>query len=206
MGAEIAGDILAFLRTTSLSQIQGAAGLQNLRDDLNERAVDPLGRQRQGTGHTNSGGPVKRLGHRRAAACFDERAGQRADRRSRLADSRRRRLGDRPHHPARGDIDHSVGRAGPADHGHQLHALRGRAVLPAIGVGPAERAAQSRADQPVAVHDLLRHGPDLRPRLAERPEADDGQHHFRAGGLWQGHRAVSRIHAGAGSRQGSEPV
>jgi flagellar FliL protein len=39
MSAEIAGDILAFLRTTSLSQIQGAAGLQNLRDDLNERVA-----------------------------------------------------------------------------------------------------------------------------------------------------------------------
>ncbi|MGO8798188.1 MAG: flagellar basal body-associated FliL family protein [Roseiarcus sp.] len=39
LGAEIAGDILAFLRTTSLSQIQGPAGLQNLRDDLNERVA-----------------------------------------------------------------------------------------------------------------------------------------------------------------------
>jgi flagellar FliL protein len=37
MGAEVANDILAFLRTTSLSQIQGAAGFQNLRQDLNER-------------------------------------------------------------------------------------------------------------------------------------------------------------------------
>jgi flagellar FliL protein len=49
LGAEIAGDILAFLRTTSLSQIQGAAGLQNLRDDLNERAA------------IRSGGSVKEL-------------------------------------------------------------------------------------------------------------------------------------------------
>jgi flagellar protein FliL len=49
LGAEISGDILAFLRTTSLSQIQGAAGLQNLRDDLNERAA------------TRSGGSVKEL-------------------------------------------------------------------------------------------------------------------------------------------------
>lgn len=49
LGAEIAGDILAFLRTTSLSQIQGAAGLQNLRDDLNERVA------------IRSGGSVKQL-------------------------------------------------------------------------------------------------------------------------------------------------
>ena len=49
LSAEISGDILAFLRTTSLSQIQGAAGLQNLRDDLNERAS------------IRSGGSVKEL-------------------------------------------------------------------------------------------------------------------------------------------------
>jgi len=39
LGAEIAGDILAFLRTTTLTQIQGIAGLQNLRQDLNERVA-----------------------------------------------------------------------------------------------------------------------------------------------------------------------
>ncbi len=49
LGAEISGDILAFLRTTSLTQIQGAGGLQNLRQDLNERAA------------IRSGGVVKEL-------------------------------------------------------------------------------------------------------------------------------------------------
>jgi flagellar FliL protein len=39
LSAEIAGDILAFLRTTTLTQIQGIAGLQNLRQDLNERVA-----------------------------------------------------------------------------------------------------------------------------------------------------------------------
>ncbi|MGD0721206.1 MAG: flagellar basal body-associated FliL family protein [Roseiarcus sp.] len=39
LGAQIGDDILAFLRTTSLPQIQGVAGLQNLRLDLNERAA-----------------------------------------------------------------------------------------------------------------------------------------------------------------------
>lgn len=39
LGAEIAGDILAFLRTTTLTQIQGISGLQNLRQDLNERVA-----------------------------------------------------------------------------------------------------------------------------------------------------------------------
>src|SRR5450432_2600272 len=39
MGAEITNDILAFLRTTSLSQMQGVVGLENLRQDLNERVA-----------------------------------------------------------------------------------------------------------------------------------------------------------------------
>jgi flagellar FliL protein len=36
--AEIANDILAYLRTVSMSQIEGPIGLQNLRQELNERA------------------------------------------------------------------------------------------------------------------------------------------------------------------------
>lgn len=36
---EIAGDFLAFLRTLSISQVQGAIGLQHLRQDLMERAA-----------------------------------------------------------------------------------------------------------------------------------------------------------------------
>lgn len=40
---QISGDILAFLRTVSLKQLQGANGLAFLREDLNERA-----RQRSG--------------------------------------------------------------------------------------------------------------------------------------------------------------
>lgn len=39
LGNQIADDILAFLRTDSLTQIQGIAGLQNLRLDINERAA-----------------------------------------------------------------------------------------------------------------------------------------------------------------------
>jgi flagellar FliL protein len=38
MAGEIAGDELAYLRTVSLSQIEGPIGLQNIRQDLNERA------------------------------------------------------------------------------------------------------------------------------------------------------------------------
>jgi len=37
--AEIRQDILAYLRTLSVSQIQGASGLQHLREDLNERVA-----------------------------------------------------------------------------------------------------------------------------------------------------------------------
>ncbi|MBZ6078569.1 flagellar basal body-associated FliL family protein [Microvirga puerhi] len=37
--AEIRQDILAYLRTLSVTQIQGASGLQHLREDLNERVA-----------------------------------------------------------------------------------------------------------------------------------------------------------------------
>jgi flagellar protein FliL len=37
LAGEIAGDMLAFMRTQTLTQIQGAAGLQHLRQDLAER-------------------------------------------------------------------------------------------------------------------------------------------------------------------------
>ena len=37
--AEILQDILAYLRTLSLPQIEGASGLQHLREDLNERVA-----------------------------------------------------------------------------------------------------------------------------------------------------------------------
>lgn len=37
LSAEIGQDILAFLRTVTLAQIQGPGGLQNLREDLNDR-------------------------------------------------------------------------------------------------------------------------------------------------------------------------
>ncbi|MFI5013179.1 MAG: flagellar basal body-associated FliL family protein [Hyphomicrobiales bacterium] len=45
---EITGDILAFLRTLTLAQIEGAAGLRQLREDLNERvAIRTEGRVRE---------------------------------------------------------------------------------------------------------------------------------------------------------------
>ncbi|HXW70474.1 MAG TPA: flagellar basal body-associated FliL family protein [Methylocella sp.] len=37
--SEIGGDILAYMRTLSISQIEGASGLQHVREDLNERAA-----------------------------------------------------------------------------------------------------------------------------------------------------------------------
>ena len=36
---EITGDILSYLRTLSLPQVQGSRGLRNLREDLNERVA-----------------------------------------------------------------------------------------------------------------------------------------------------------------------
>ena len=37
LSAQIAEDIVAFLRTVSLTQIEGASGFQHLREDLNDR-------------------------------------------------------------------------------------------------------------------------------------------------------------------------
>ena len=37
--AEIRADAVAYLRTMSLAQIEGASGLQHLREDLNERVA-----------------------------------------------------------------------------------------------------------------------------------------------------------------------
>jgi flagellar FliL protein len=39
LAGQIAGDILAFMRTQTLAQLQGVAGLQHLRQDLNERVL-----------------------------------------------------------------------------------------------------------------------------------------------------------------------
>ena len=39
MAGQIGADILAFMRTQTLQQIQGVAGLQHLRQDLNERVA-----------------------------------------------------------------------------------------------------------------------------------------------------------------------
>lgn len=48
LAGEIAGDMLAFMRTQTLAQIQGVAGLQHLRQDLNERiATRSEGRVRE---------------------------------------------------------------------------------------------------------------------------------------------------------------
>ena len=37
LAAQIAEDIVAYLRTVSLAQIEGASGFQHLREDLNDR-------------------------------------------------------------------------------------------------------------------------------------------------------------------------
>ena len=39
LAAQIAEDILGFMRTLTLAQMQASAGLQHLRQDLNERAA-----------------------------------------------------------------------------------------------------------------------------------------------------------------------
>jgi flagellar FliL protein len=49
VAAEIAADELAYLRTVSVSQLQGPIGLENIRQDLTDRAV------------TRSGGKVTEL-------------------------------------------------------------------------------------------------------------------------------------------------
>jgi flagellar FliL protein len=48
LAGEITGDILAFLRTLTLRQIEGASGLRQLREDLNERvSIRTQGRVRE---------------------------------------------------------------------------------------------------------------------------------------------------------------
>ena len=48
LSAHIGEDIVAYLRTTSVSQLEGARGLQHLRDDLTERAnIRSLGKVKQ---------------------------------------------------------------------------------------------------------------------------------------------------------------
>ena len=42
LGAEIASDTMAYLRTLDLARLEGASGLQFLREDLNERATNPI--------------------------------------------------------------------------------------------------------------------------------------------------------------------
>ena len=39
LAEEIAGDELAYLRTVTLAQVEGPVGLENIRQDLNERAA-----------------------------------------------------------------------------------------------------------------------------------------------------------------------
>ncbi len=39
MAAQVSDDLVAFLKTLTVGQLQGASGLQNLREDLNERAA-----------------------------------------------------------------------------------------------------------------------------------------------------------------------
>ncbi|MDX7952982.1 flagellar basal body-associated FliL family protein [Lichenihabitans sp. Uapishka_5] len=39
LSSKIADDMLAYLRTLSLTQLQGASGIQHLREDLSERAA-----------------------------------------------------------------------------------------------------------------------------------------------------------------------
>ena len=49
MAGQIGDDVLAYLRTVSLHQLEGPIGLENIRQDLNERAA------------TRSGGKVRTL-------------------------------------------------------------------------------------------------------------------------------------------------
>jgi flagellar FliL protein len=45
LAAEISADLLVFLRTQTLEQIQGVAGLEHLRSDINERVRTRSGGQ-----------------------------------------------------------------------------------------------------------------------------------------------------------------
>jgi flagellar biosynthetic protein FliP len=60
VAAQIGDDILAYLRTVSLRQLEGPIGLENIRQDLNERAGDPQRRQGARVRDPNIGGAMKR--------------------------------------------------------------------------------------------------------------------------------------------------
>ena len=70
------GDELAYLRTVTLSQIEGPIGLQNIRQDLNERAAIRSERQGQRTHHSNPGGAMKRLTIAALALALTSRGGR----------------------------------------------------------------------------------------------------------------------------------
>ena len=111
-----------------------------------------------------------------------------------------------PHRSACHRADRALGGAGTADHGDQLHPVRHRAVVPALGARFAEHAGQPRADQPVAVHDVLRHVADVRPRLAGWRAPASRQQDHRGPGLRQDYRAIPHVHGRSGASQGSPVV
>ena len=61
LAGEISEDILAYLRTVSLPQIEGPSGMQHLARGSGGPRPHPLRRPRQGTGHPDAGHPMKRL-------------------------------------------------------------------------------------------------------------------------------------------------
>ena len=60
VAGQIGDDVLAYLRTVSLHQLEGPIGLENIRQDLNERAAIRSGGKVRGVRHPNIGGAMKR--------------------------------------------------------------------------------------------------------------------------------------------------
>ncbi len=111
LAAEIATDELAYLRTLSVAQLEGPIGLENIRQDLRDRALVRSQRQSHRTDPENPGAAMRRIALAAAVLVAFPAAAPRADRRSRRAAAQRRRLGDRARAANRRDPDRAVGRA-----------------------------------------------------------------------------------------------
>ncbi len=116
-----------------VTELQGPIGLENIRQDLRDRADDALRRQGQRPPDQDAGAAMRRLALVAALLLAPAVGGAGADRRSQCADPRGGASATGARAANRRDPHRALGRAGPAHHGDELHPLHRRAVVPALG-------------------------------------------------------------------------
>ena len=123
---------------------KGPIGLENIRQDLTDRARRAIGRQGQRIHPPNPGGAMKRLVLVLVAglALISTAQAQTVD--LERADTQWRGVGDGARHADGRDTDGAFDRARPADHGHELHPLHRRAFISAL------RPGACRARRPIS--------------------------------------------------------